>query len=544
MIGPDFWRSGRLHAINRQFRIIAGPYVDPIGETDAWVQWSMSDLSSGQVFYGKTASYGQQTTLQPGGVYSDHRQRMVNLDPDTTYHYRVESTSADGVTVTSGDLTFQTAGTSLVAGAGVRYGEATWPGRSATTWPTFPTIGGSTVLVPASVLTAANVAGALESFLNGLADGTTVVFDRTLGGAGTVYNFNDRVQLGTSGVVKSNITYWAYNSTFNQSRTTSGTGVDFLRNSIFHWRYGGVAGMRWYGGHLVGPNYRSHQWNTRSVGSEAGHALALNASWQDVKFLDVYMQNLCGDGIYLSAGNPTLSWEEFDQQGRPADMEIAYCHLDGSGRQGFVLNQGTRMSVHHNILEYVAIYPIDAEDEALGGGGYPNGFMRYDAVDITDNIFREWTVNADPNNVWNPAAISFRRIVGDEFGLQQYMTVARNLFEGGAFGYGSPEGEAYMQSLGYTGTVLNGYGAVMKWKPNSLPHVGYKILDNVFNLRANQDRYNGSTTAPERMGNAVVMYSANGLEISGNDFGNRGVYLSGCSNVTLADLDMTKVKQL
>jgi hypothetical protein len=62
------------------------------------------------VIYGETTAYGQIATDQDmaGGAHSDHNPLMGGLKPDTTYHYRVQGTSADGTLYVSEDYIFRT----------------------------------------------------------------------------------------------------------------------------------------------------------------------------------------------------------------------------------------------------------------------------------------------------------------------------------------------------------------------------------------------------------------------------------------------------
>ncbi|WDT74630.1 MAG: fibronectin type III domain-containing protein [Candidatus Manganitrophus sp.] len=71
------------------------------------VTWSTNEPSSSQVEYGTTTAYGSLSTLDSTLVAS-HTRTLSNLNPSTTYHFRVISKDAANNTATSGDNTFTT----------------------------------------------------------------------------------------------------------------------------------------------------------------------------------------------------------------------------------------------------------------------------------------------------------------------------------------------------------------------------------------------------------------------------------------------------
>lgn len=62
------------------------------------------------VVYGTDEDYGSQSTdPDMGGVpHGDHRAPLRGLQPDTTYHYRLQGSGSDGTLYVSDDLTFRT----------------------------------------------------------------------------------------------------------------------------------------------------------------------------------------------------------------------------------------------------------------------------------------------------------------------------------------------------------------------------------------------------------------------------------------------------
>jgi hypothetical protein len=533
------------------FYIVSGPTVETTTTTTARIFWQMTEVCSGQIEYGLTTGYeiGTTTAQSISGGYSSHRQTISGLSENLTYHYRTISVNANGVEVRSADGTFVTQAVTPppTGSAGPRYGKSTWPNRTSTTWPTFPT-GSNVKYVPASVAADADPAAALQTWLmssTNVPDGTAsvptiVVFDSSGGGttwgSGTTYNLNKRIQMGTVGVTRNYIQLWMYNVRFNQSRTSAISGDDRY-SAFFNFRYGGIKGWRFFGGEFNGPNNLYHSWNTRSAGSEYGHAISIWAAWTDIQVMDTYIHNICGDAIYTSSGGPAQTTQDWAGTGKPIGLEIAYNHIDGTGRQGITPNHGQQINIHHNIIEYVAIYPIDAEDESPGNGTW----QVFKDVSITDNIIRNWGVYITQSTIWEPAAISFRRVVGDEFYSPiQNFTISRNRFEGGAFGSGNPTAEAYMASqpggTSWTVAAFNGYGAVIKFKPNSMRYENVVVTENVFDLPADQDK-SRSTSDQARGGNAFYGYNQHGVLIDNNDFGNRGIYFRTSDGITYSEVN-------
>ena len=97
--------------------IISGPSVpaEMITETSAVVTWTTDALSTSVVDFGISASLGQTyrkiIPLEETEVREiSHAITLWELQPGTTYHYRVRSVSESGLTATSGIGTFTTKG--------------------------------------------------------------------------------------------------------------------------------------------------------------------------------------------------------------------------------------------------------------------------------------------------------------------------------------------------------------------------------------------------------------------------------------------------
>ncbi len=89
--------------------VISSVASSNIQATNAVITWNTDEVSSTQVEYGTTTEYGNLTTENTLPVTS-HSMQLLNLTPNTLYHYRVISKDCAGATAVSGDYTFTTAG--------------------------------------------------------------------------------------------------------------------------------------------------------------------------------------------------------------------------------------------------------------------------------------------------------------------------------------------------------------------------------------------------------------------------------------------------
>ena len=90
--------------------VISDVHTDGINSDSAIVHWVTDEPADGQVEYGTTPAYGQQTPIDPD-LDLIHAIPLNSLAPDTTYHYRVKSRDAAGNLAVSGDYTFTTPNT-------------------------------------------------------------------------------------------------------------------------------------------------------------------------------------------------------------------------------------------------------------------------------------------------------------------------------------------------------------------------------------------------------------------------------------------------
>jgi hypothetical protein len=106
--------SGYLsfHAANVSASFVKPPFIinvsaSGVTSTSATITWSSSAPASSQIFYGTTAAYDRQTTLDPTLVRV-HSQTLAGLTPNTLYHYQVRSQDSSGTLYVAGDFAFTT----------------------------------------------------------------------------------------------------------------------------------------------------------------------------------------------------------------------------------------------------------------------------------------------------------------------------------------------------------------------------------------------------------------------------------------------------
>ncbi len=76
-------------------------------ETEAVIAWTTNEPSSSELDYGQTTQYGM--TVSSDQLTDTHSFSLSNLQPGSTYHYRVKSKDKAGNEATSADDTFATA---------------------------------------------------------------------------------------------------------------------------------------------------------------------------------------------------------------------------------------------------------------------------------------------------------------------------------------------------------------------------------------------------------------------------------------------------
>jgi len=75
--------------------VITSISASEISYSSATVTWTTDENATSQVEYGTTTAYGSTTKLDKKRV-ENHSVELINLDPDTTYYYRVTSKDFSG----------------------------------------------------------------------------------------------------------------------------------------------------------------------------------------------------------------------------------------------------------------------------------------------------------------------------------------------------------------------------------------------------------------------------------------------------------------
>lgn len=81
--------------------------IDVSTQNQARITWNTTNPSRDFIRYGLTASYGSQTTLETTYATS-HNHLITGLDPETTYHFSIESRDENENVYTTQDSTFTT----------------------------------------------------------------------------------------------------------------------------------------------------------------------------------------------------------------------------------------------------------------------------------------------------------------------------------------------------------------------------------------------------------------------------------------------------
>jgi hypothetical protein len=89
----------------------SGPFISAIQSKNieskkAIIEWTTNEDADGKVEYGKDTKYGNNK--ESVDKKTAHSQEITDLEPNTTYHFRIISKDNAGNSTTSGDNTFTT----------------------------------------------------------------------------------------------------------------------------------------------------------------------------------------------------------------------------------------------------------------------------------------------------------------------------------------------------------------------------------------------------------------------------------------------------
>ena len=501
------------HRVSAEFRLL-DLTVHTITDTTAVVEWTMSEVCSGQVEYGLTSAYGSTTTEAViGDGYSTHQQIISGLSAGTTYHLRAVSTSAAGVTIYSdsvyGDMTFTTTGAVLAASTGPQPASYT---------PDSTDVG--VYVLPSSIADdgTGDVAAAIQSYLAGVPAGSLVMFDQTESHtgwtAGDTPNSTYRT-LSSINVTKP-LTLWGYGSkVVSASIVSSESAGGFYLTS-------GASGSVIVGFEMEGANGSVSGTDTAYTGQtgERPHAVTMAGDGiKDVEIADCYMHHQCGDGIYKSA------WTSNDPHTDVGGYWVHHNKIALTGRQGIVCNIGAPTSlnafgwkIEWNELHDIALYPIDAEDSR----SIANSLV---GVYINDNEFARW--NWEANATFNNRAhcISIGYDDGPDGNAHVIGTVDDMYIVDNTFGLGAGDGPQGFGGIG-DADQCDPDGAPIQIRLNSSANVS--VSKTNINVTGNVC----DVDVALQCGPFITVADADGVVLDGNTYPGMTVTTYRCTNVT------------
>jgi hypothetical protein len=91
----------------RHVKVTSGPMVRSVTDTTAEIAWSTNVNSDTLLRYGKEENALSETAQSPWGGRT-HRVALANLTPDTTYYFRVGTSSPQQTEPMAGTANFRT----------------------------------------------------------------------------------------------------------------------------------------------------------------------------------------------------------------------------------------------------------------------------------------------------------------------------------------------------------------------------------------------------------------------------------------------------
>lgn len=372
---------------------LSGPKIQSvraqdITRTTAQVRWSLDEPATGQVEYGRTDSYGKRTTAEKSLTYSTHVQTIQGLQAGRTYHYRVRSTNRAGVETVSIDRTFTTSGGSTdeapaptstpaatprpttAPAATPRPTTAPTNAPAATPRPTAtptprptatptprptatptprptatPTPASGTVNVPSSIDSSggSDVSSALQSFVNGVPNGSTIVFR-----SGGTY----RVERGIRITNRRNLVFDGNGATI---RTT---GAANTVNSSLFVLADGNQGITIKDFTLVGNNPNAGTAAAYSSAGENQMGVAVYGS-TDINIQGMTIRDLYGDCLYIGSTGTTV-WSD------TVRFHDSSCTL--TGRHGVTIIAGRNITVEGVTFDRLGMFVVDMEPDYASQG--------------------------------------------------------------------------------------------------------------------------------------------------------------------------------
>lgn len=236
--------------------IISNVTTSSISGTSATISWSTNEVSSSQVEFGTSTSYGSSTAIDNTQVTS-HTVTVSGLTSWTTYHFRVKSQDGSGNLTVSSDFTFTTIAppdTTLPTGTILINGGAAYTSSASVTL-TLSCSDGGTGCSQMQISNDGTTWSTLESFVTTKSwtlsggQGSKTVYARYRDVAGnTSTNYTDTISLDstapalssivTSGLSNNSVTItWTTNESSSSqvefgATTTYGSSSPLYNNSV------------------------------------------------------------------------------------------------------------------------------------------------------------------------------------------------------------------------------------------------------------------------------------------------------------------------
>ena len=300
--------------------------------TTATITWTLDKPGTGQVEYGTTTVYGSFSTPELSFKYTTHVQDLSGLAPGTMYHFRVRSTNKAGHETVSDDQSFTTTATAT-------------PSPTPTAMPTpvpAPPTGGIAVPVSIDPSGGSDVATALQTFVDGVPDGSTIVFQ-----AGGTYSMSRGLVLDG----RHDLVFWG------NGATIQATGPATLLVSSAFLVQRGSQGITIRDLNLIGNNPDAGTAAAYHQGLENQIGVAIYGSF-DIEIANVTMERFYSDCVYIGADGPT--WSE------RVSVHDSSCSLNG--RQGVGIVAARDVTFERDHFDAISLFVVDIEPDLASEG--------------------------------------------------------------------------------------------------------------------------------------------------------------------------------
>jgi hypothetical protein len=360
-----------------------------VTRTTADITWSLDQAATGQVEYGTTRSYGSRSAKETSFDYSTHVQRLSDLRPGTTYHYRVRSEDRSGRKTVSSDRTFTTQSTPAdpitpTPTPTPRPADPVTPTATPTPRPADPVTPAPTPsprptasptprptatptprptatptprptatpapadttgqLVPSSIdrTGGSDVAAALNSFIRSVPNGSTIRFR-----PGT-YRIDTAIVLDG----RRNLVFDGDGATLQGDGCSPGDSMFLLGRSSAN------SGITIRDFTLRGNNPNGGTSSAFRSGCEHQMGVAIYGS-SDVVITDVAISRVYGECVYVAEGSGGWS----------SDITFRDSSCSSTGRSGLAVVAGTRVTVANVAFDKIGMYVLNIEPNSASGGG-------------------------------------------------------------------------------------------------------------------------------------------------------------------------------